>query len=208
VTSSPETRLPDALSMMRAQGVHHLPVTEDGLLVGVVSEKDFLYAMPSADRSVSWVEAAAQAAVLPVRHVMKQDVIRTCPNCPIEIAAMTMVDHSISALPVVDPPKSPTLVGIITKSDIFRLFVEMLNSRKPCVRASLEIENRKGALASLFNRVVEAGGFVVSISTFPASLPYRIRVILKVTDINQESVHNLLKPEETVIDLREIQGAS
>lgn len=204
---APDTRLPDALGIMRAREVHGLPVIEDGLLVGTVSENDLLYAMPSAAKPVSWVEAAAQAALIPVRDVMQHDLVSICASCPVEMAAAVMVDHDLDALPVVDPPGSQHLVGMITKTDIFRLFVEMLGSRTSSVRASLEIENRKGALASLLNRVVEAGGLIVSISTFPATRPGRIRTILKVTDIGQEEIRSLLKPEETIIDLREIQGA-
>jgi acetoin utilization protein AcuB len=207
-TIGPDTRLPDALGIMRTQGIHHLPVVEDAQLIGIVSEKDLLYALPSADKPVSWVEAAAQAAIIPVREIMHRDVITICATCPIEMAAAAMADHDISALPVVDPPDSRRLVGIITKTDIFTLFVEMLGAHRSSVRASLEIDNRKGALASLFNRVVEAGGLVVSISTFPATSPARIRIILKVTEITQEAVHNLLKPEETIIDLREIRGTN
>lgn len=205
-TIGPDTRLPDALSIMRTQGIHHLPVVEDAQLIGIISEEDLLYAPPPADKPVSWVEAAAQAAVIPVHEVMHRDVVTICATCPIEMAAAAMADHNISALPVVDPPQSRTLVGIITKTDIFKLFVEMLGAHRSSVRASLEIDNRKGALASLFNRVVEAGGLVVSISTFPSASPRRIRIILKVAEVNQETVHNLLKPEETIIDLREIRG--
>jgi acetoin utilization protein AcuB len=207
VTTDPEARLSDALNMMRAHNVHRLPVVEDNLLVGIVSEKDLLYALPSVDRPISWVEASAQAAALPVRQVMHQDVVTVCPDCPIEIAAATMADHNIGALPVVSPPESHTLVGIITETDIFRLFVEMLSSRAPGVRVSLEMDNRKGALASLFNRIVEAGGGVTTVSSFPATSLNRIRIILKVADVDQNAMRSLLKPEETVIDLREIQGA-
>ncbi|MCX6097983.1 MAG: CBS domain-containing protein [Caldiserica bacterium] len=207
VTIGPEARLSDALNVMRAHNVHRLPVVEDNLLTGIVSEKDLLYALPSVDRNISWVEASARAAALPVRQVMQPDVITVCLDCPIEIAAATMADHNIGALPVVNPPESHTLVGIITETDIFKLFVEMLGSRTPGVRSSLEIDNRKGALASLFNRVVEAGGLVVSVSSFRATSPNRIRIILKVADVDQDTMRSLLKPEETVIDLREIQGA-
>jgi acetoin utilization protein AcuB len=206
VTIEPETRLSDALNMMRAHNVHRLPVVEDNLLIGIVSEKDLLYAPPSVDRPISWVEASAQAAALPVRQVMQHDVVTVCPDCPIELAAATMTDHKIGVLPVVSPPESHTLVGIITETDIFKLFVEMLGSRAPGVRASLEIDNRKGALASLFNRIVEAGGGVTTVSSFPAASPNRIRIIVKVADVDQNTMRSLLKPEETVIDLREIQG--
>jgi len=207
VTIEPEARLSDALNLMRARNVHRLPVVEDNLLVGVVSEKDLLYALPSVDRPISWVEASAQAAALSVRQVMQHDVVTACPDCPIEIAAATMADHKIGALPVVSPTESRTLVGIITETDIFRLFVEMLGSRAPSVRASLEIDTRKGALASLFNRIVEAGGGVTTVSSFPATSPHRLRIIVKVADVDQETMRRLLKREETVIDLREIQGA-
>jgi acetoin utilization protein AcuB len=206
VTIGPEARLSDALNMMRARGVHRLPVVEDNLLIGIVSENDLLYALPSVDRPISWVEASAKAAALPVRQVMQQNVVTVCPDCPIEIAAATMADHNIGALPVVSPADARTLTGIITETDIFRLFVKMLGSRAPGVRASLEIDNRKGALASLFNRIVEVGGGVMTVSSFPAASPHRLRIILKVADVDQDAMRSLLKPEETVVDLREIQG--
>jgi acetoin utilization protein AcuB len=206
VTIEPEARLSDALNIMRVHNIHRLPVVEDDLLIGIVSEKDLLYALPSTDGPISWVEASAQAAALPVRQVMQHDVITVGPDYPIELAAATMADHNIGSLPVVNPPESHALVGIITETDIFRLFVEMLGSRAPGVRASLEIDNRKGALASLFNRIVEAGGGVTTVSSFPATSPNRLRIILKVADAGQDTMRRLLKPEETVIDLREIQG--
>ena len=205
VTIHSEATLSEALNLMRARNVHRLPVVEDDLLIGIVSEKDLLYALPSVDKPISWVEASAQAATLPVGRVMQHDVVTVGPDCPIELAAATMADHKIGALPVVSPPASHTLVGIITETDIFRLFVDMLGSRAAGVRASLEIDNRKGALASLFNRIVEAGGSVTTVSSFPATSPKRIRIILKVADVNQETMRILLKSEETVIDLREIK---
>jgi acetoin utilization protein AcuB len=205
VTIRSEARLPEALNLMRARAVHRLPVVDDGVLVGIVSEKDLLYALPSAGKPVSWVEASAQAATLSVREIMRHDVVTVDPDCPIEVAAATMADHKIGALPVVHPSNSHVLVGIITETDIFKLFVEMLSSRSPSVRASLEIDNRKGALASLFNRIVEAGGGVTTVSSFPASSPHRLRIILKVADVDQTAMRSLLKPEETIIDLREIQ---
>jgi len=55
VTIGPEARLSDALNLMRARNVHRLPVVEDNLLIGIVSEKDLLYAPPSVDRNISWV---------------------------------------------------------------------------------------------------------------------------------------------------------
>jgi len=203
VTVGPDTAMYDALNVMRSHKVHRLPVVVGGLLAGIVSEKDLLYAVPSGDKPLCWIDAGARTAAMLVRQVMVTDVITVCPDSPIEQAAATMADHAIGALPVVQAPGSRVLTGIITESDIFKVFVEMLSSRSPGVRASLEIDNRKGALASLFNRIVEAGGGVVTVSSFPASSPRRLRIVLKVADVDQNAMRGLLKPEETVIDLRE-----
>jgi acetoin utilization protein AcuB len=207
ITIGPDTRLYEALNVMRSRRVHRLPVLEDGLLAGIVSEKDLLYAPPPENQPLSWIEAGVRTAAMSVRQIMTTDVITVCPDCPIEQAAATMADHAVGALPVVQTPESRMLAGIITETDIFKLFVEMLSSRAPGVRASLEIDNRKGALASLFNRIVEAGGGVVTVSSFPASSPHRLRIILKIADVDQAAMRSLLKPEETIIDLREIQSS-
>lgn len=208
ITVSPQTLLPEALRLMRANKVHRLPVLEDGLLVGIVSEKDLLYALPPVDEPISWVEAGVHVASLPMESVMHREVVTICPDCPIELAALQMSEHMIGALPVVDRPGSRALVGIITETDIFKLFVTMMSSSKPGVRTSLEINNRKGALASLFNRIVEVGGSVTTVCTFPIPSPTRIRVIVKVADIDETTMRKLLKPEETIIDLRTIPDQS
>jgi acetoin utilization protein AcuB len=207
VTIGPDTRLYEALNVMRSRRLCRLPVLEDGLLVGIISEKDLLYALPPENQPLSWIEAGARTAVMSVRQIMTTDVVTVFPDCPIEQAAATMADHAIGALPVVQTPESRILVGIITETDIFKLFVEMLSSRAPGVRISLEINNRKGALASLLNRIVEASGGVVTVSSFPASSPHRLRIILKVADVDLAVMRSLLKPEETVIDLREIESS-
>jgi acetoin utilization protein AcuB len=207
VTIGPNARLYEALNLIRSRRVHRLPVLEDNLLVGIISEKDLLYALPPGGQQISWIESGTRAAAMPIHEVMTSHVITVCPDCPIEQAAATMADYAVGALPVVQTPESRILVGIITETDIFKLFVEMLSSRAPGVRISLEINNRKGALASLLNRIVEASGGVVTVSSFPASSPHRLRIILKVADVDLAVVRSLLKPEETVIDLREIESS-
>ncbi len=207
ITIGPDVRLYEALNVMRTHRVHRLPVLEDGLLAGIISRNDLLYALPPEKQPLSWIEAGVHTAAMSVRQIMTTNVITVCPDCPIEQAAATMTDHAIGVLPVIQAPDSRVLSGIITETDIFKVFVKMLSSRAPGVRASLEIDNRKGALASLFNRIVEAGGSVMTVSSFPASSPDRLRIILKVADIDQAAMPNLLKPEETIIDLREVYAA-
>lgn len=202
VTTEPDAPLHAALKLMRERRVHRLPVLQDGTLVGIVTERDAMYArLPNNNASE---QPETDSETLTVRQIMTSEVVTVSPDCPIEQAAAMMADHTISALPVVEGSESRTLVGIITETDIFTVFVEMLSARSPGVRASLEIDNRKGALASLFNRIVEVGGGVVTVSSFPAASPQRIRIILKVADVDVATMRGLLKPEEVAIDIREI----
>ncbi len=202
VTTEPDAPLHAALKLMREHRVHRLPVLQDGTLVGIVTERDAMYARLLNNNASEQPEMDSET--LTVRQIMTSEVVTVSPDCPIEQAAAMMADHTISALPVVEGSESRTLVGIITETDIFTVFVEMLSARSPGVRASLEIDNRKGALASLFNRIVEVGGLVVTVSSFPAASPQRIRIILKVADVDVATMRGLLKPEEVAIDIREI----
>ncbi len=202
VTTEPDAPLHAALKLMRERRVHRLPVLQDGTLVGIVTERDAMYArLPNNNASE---QPETDSETLTVSQIMTSEVVTVSPDCPIEQAAAMMADHTIGALPVVEGSESRTLVGIITETDIFTVFVEMLSARSPGVRASLEIDNRKGALASLFNRIVEVGGLVVTVSSFPAASPQRIRIILKVADVDVATMRGLLKPEEVAIDIREI----
>jgi acetoin utilization protein AcuB len=62
---------------------------------------------------------------------MNRHPVTTRPDAPIEEPARAMCDHKIGGLPVVE---KDVLVGIITKSDIFRAFVSMLESPRGSVR--------------------------------------------------------------------------
>ena len=198
-----ETPFEDALRLMRDKKVRRLPVVDKyGRLVGIVAERDLLYASPSPATSLSVFEIHYLLAKMTVQEVMTKRVITVGEDCPLEEAARIMVDHKIGSLPVVTGGK---LVGIITETDIFKTFVEILGGREPGLRLTLDVTEGKGVLADIAREITGAGGNILSVATFQSPDATQRIVYVKVTGAAKEA---LLKGLETagakVMDSQEV----
>ncbi len=164
VTITKDTSISDALKKMRDENVRRLPVLDkQGKMVGIVSEKDLLYASPSPATSLSVHELHYLLARLTVQEVMNKEVITICEDCPIEEAARIMADNKIGGLPVV---RNGMLVGIITETDLFKIFLELLGAREQGVRLTMLVKEEKNVLAELTHTIAEMGGNIVALGTF------------------------------------------
>lgn len=203
-TAHPSTPVTDAQDLMRREHLHHLPVvdTHSKKLVGIVSEKDLLYASPSPASTLDVYEMTRLLSKLTVEKVMTRKVLTSSPDDLVEDAAREMVDNDIGCLPVVDPDGYP--LGIITESDMFRLFIDLFGTREKGLRATLRIPEEPGELAKLGADVAEHGGNIVSIGTWPGDRPTNAICIIKVTGMDRDSfVSSVEKHIEEVVDIRE-----
>lgn len=89
ITVGPKALLPEALRLLRERGIRHLPVVEDGQLVGIVSDRDLKQALAGP--------AAFLVERLPGADIMTPRVFTTAPDLPVEDAARVMVGKKISA---------------------------------------------------------------------------------------------------------------
>ncbi len=114
-TVSPDTSLRGAARIMFRSQVSGLPVTDDnGLLVGIITEADFLRL------ELSRVESDNPASVESVADIMTRTVETIGPNTPLIEAAKVMVVREVKRLPVVDDVDQ--LVGIISRMDVVNAF--------------------------------------------------------------------------------------
>ena len=102
---------------MATKQLRHLPVLEQGEVVGVVTQRDlFKAAMSSA---MGYGEKAQQAYLQSVRvkEIMVYPVVTVSPDTSVAAAAEMMINRGIGCLPVVD---NQQLIGIVTKTDLLR----------------------------------------------------------------------------------------
>ncbi len=104
----------------------HLPVVDDGKVVGMLSQRDLLRAT-LAGIEINPVNLAREARVLQetfVRDLMRTDVVTARPHEAVREAAQRMIASRCGALPVVDD--QGMLLGIVTEHDIVRAAADLL----------------------------------------------------------------------------------
>jgi acetoin utilization protein AcuB len=204
VTITPSTPFQDALKLMHANGFRRLPIVDDkGKLVGIVSERDLLYASPSKATSLSIWELHYLLTKLQIQEIMTGDVITTTPDTPIEDAAHQMAEKKIGGLPVVD--EHDRLIGVITETDIFKAFVEMFAGGYFGLRLTLEVPEKEGVLEELCRVINELGGSVVSVGSFHSDGSGKRGLMVKVRDVGKEQLVDTLEAMgDHVVDAREV----
>jgi acetoin utilization protein AcuB len=203
VKVSPDDPIQEVLQKMKTEGIRRTPVVKDGKLVGMVSEKDLLNATPSIATSLSVWELNYLLSKITVSELMTKNVISVTPVTPIEEAARIMADNKIGGLPVTE---GSDLVGIITETDLFRLFLELTGAREFGVRATFTLEDKPGELAKVAAAVAEKGGNVIAIGTFSDEDRATREVVLKVCNIELSAVEAVLK--EFAKEIKDIRVSS
>ncbi|MCU0490403.1 MAG: CBS and ACT domain-containing protein [Chloroflexaceae bacterium] len=200
IAVEPDTPIHDALNLMRTRRIRRMPVVEHGQLVGIVSMKDLLNASPSQATSLSVWELNYLLSKVTVAEIMSRQVLTVQEDTPIEDAARIMADNRIGGLPVLH---GSNVVGIITETDLFKTFLELLGARKAGVRAAVLINDAPGQLAKLTQTIAAAGGNIVALGTFVGESPAAMEVTLKISGLDLERVRDLLTPVvQHVMDVR------
>jgi acetoin utilization protein AcuB len=205
VTITADTPITEALRVMRENQVRRLPVLDkEGLLVGIVSEKDLLYASPSPATSLSIYEMHYMLSRLRISELMTTDLITVTPDTPLEEAARIMTDSKIGGLPVT---KDGELVGIITETDLFKVFLELLGAREQGLRLTLEIPERKGEMARITTEIARLGGNILALGTFLGDDPTTGIVTVKVEGVQADTLVAAMQDLDLdILDARETQG--
>src|SRR5512136_2931536 len=201
-TCAPDMSVTDALRFMKEKNIRRLPVLDNrGKLVGIVSDQDLLYATPSPVTSLSVWEMNYLLAKLKVEEVMTRQVITVTEDTPLEDAARIMADNKIGGLPVMREDK---LVGIVTETDLFKTFLELLGARQSGVRVTALISSAKGTLAKITNAIFGAGGNILAFTQSRDASRTRWEVTFKVEDVSQGKLVEAIKPVvQVILDVRE-----
>ena len=199
----PDTPFDEALELMSKERIRRLPVVDKkGKLVGIVTDKDLLYASPSPATSLSIHELHYLLSKIKVRGLMTKEVITVTEYTPLEEAARIMADNKIGGLPVMRDDK---LVGIITETDLFKIFLELLGAREKGVRLTMLVPEQKGVLAQITGQIARMGGSIVSLGTFLGEDPTNRLVTVKATHMPKEELTAAMETLGVeMVDAREV----
>lgn len=112
VAIAPADDLDAAWKVMQTQGVRHLPVLDQEVLVGMLSDRDVLLASHLEDGGLL-------VPSIPVAHAMTPNPMTCAPNTTVAVLAQLMIDCRVDALPVVDGQRR--VVGLVSSTDLLDL---------------------------------------------------------------------------------------
>jgi len=187
----PDMTINEVRSLMDKDEIGHLPVlNKNNELIGLMTRKDLLKASPTKATSLDMYEISYLLSKITVKDVMEKKVITTVENEVVEEAARIMADEGIGCLPVM---RGKLLVGIITDTDLFNVFINAFGARKPGLRIILTVLDKPGQLAKLTHAIAEKEGNVVALVASDGDDPSRHRITLKVSGINREVIDDIVK---------------
>lgn len=203
MTANPYTVTPDAtiaetLDLMRTKKIRRVPVVKNGKLVGIITERKLLEVSPSPATTLSIFEINYLLSKTKIESVMSKDVVTVTPDTLLEEASLKMREYDIGGLPVVENGK---LVGIITETDIFDSFIEIMGFKDFGSRIAVEFpEDRPGVLAKVAAIIANFDVNINHLAVFRNQLIVRINTtnvdeILKALEGNGFKVISVLKNE-------------
>jgi len=200
ITIPPDMPISDALNLMKKEQIRRVPVVKNGKLAGIVSDKDLLNASPSPVTTLSIWEMNYLLSKITVSEVMSKNVMTVTEDTPIEQAARIMADNKIGGLPVM---RDGNVIGIITETDLFKVFLELLGARESGVRVTALVEDKLGQLATLTEAIAAKKGNFIAFGQFTdANLANKI-VTFKVRGLTLEEVREIVRPVvKEILDIR------
>lgn len=157
ISVGPETGVFEAQEKMAQNRIRHLPVIDgEGLLIGIVTDRDIRSALPySLIKDPSRSNEADKVKSLRVADIMTADPKTIGPHHTIQDALLLIQDLRVGALPVVD--KDGKLKGIISVRDLLRAFINVLGIGQPGTLLCILVEEKVGQLKKIVDAITEEG---------------------------------------------------
>ena len=181
----PESDPLAALGLCKSAHIRRLPV---------VDAEDHIVGLVTRNMLEQFLARAPSPGVMKRQHAIEQVMVSPAltvsPDYPLEEAARLMVVHKIGSLPVIDQEK---LVGIITETDIFKQFVEILGGQTEATRLTIEVPDTPGELAKVVNVIAELHGNICSVVLTPGiEAPTRL-VTLWIQDVQRDTLTRVIQ---------------
>ena len=189
VTLSPKASVAEALTLCRERRIRHIPIVEEGRLIGIVSDRDLRDASPALGDA----QRASTLQEKRVGDVMTREVSTTVPEEFIENVAQEMYELKIGSLPVVAEEDEEKLLGIVTSSDVMRALVTLAGLPEPGCRIEVRAPNRAGILVEVAGKFQDLGADIFSVLSDPDRRSGNRTMVFQLVSADPSSVMEGLK---------------
>ena len=181
ITLGPEASAAEAWAICQEMSIRHLPVVEEGRLIGLVSDRDLRDVSPprgsGGERdTLGWVR---------MRDIMSTALVTIHPLDTIDHAAREIYERRIGCLPVVAEGQ---LVGIITSTDMMRIMIEMVGAHGRGSWVEVEVPNQPGALANVTDVIRDRQINISGVFLTPAPRASNRLIVLRLETTNPAGV--------------------
>jgi acetoin utilization protein AcuB len=201
MTSNPYTIAFDApvtevIELMREKNLKRIPVIHGEKVVGMITQGDLQKVSPTKATTLSIFEINYLLSKTKVSDAMTKDVISISPDALLEEAAVLMRDNKISTLAVV---KDGKLIGIITESDIFDAFIDLLGFRDVGSRITIQAPDTPGVLADITEIFRDLDSNITHVAAYRGSNGFS-DVVIRTNTINTDAIEKRLDEHGYKID--------
>lgn len=144
VTVFHEASMYTARELMDQYNIRALPVMKDGKLAGLLTDRDLKRAEASDATSLDRHELSYLLRKLKVAGIMRPDPVTIQFDATLAEAADCMLEYKLDAVPVMAGKKR--LMGILTRSDIERAFLNLTAFGRRGVQFGIRLADVPGAL--------------------------------------------------------------
>lgn len=185
ITVTSSTSLDEAAALMKRHKFRRLAVIdEENKVIGFFTNRDLLKVAPSPATTLAKYEINSLLAKLTVQDIMIKDVITIDSEATIEEAALVMYQKKIGGMPVISQTTG-CIVGIITETDIFKAFVDLMVLNETSTRITITGKDKVGVLHDVSNIFYDLGIFISSlVSNKAASENGEFSLVVKAADID------------------------
>ncbi len=195
VTVDEATSIIRIAKLLKDYGISHIPVTRGKKLVGMITDLDVQEASPSKSTTLKVHELHHLLAETKAKDILDPNPITIRPDQTMEVAAVKMLEHKITGMPVVT--EKGDLVGIIAKGDVFRVLISITGIYQGGVQFAFNLEDRGGSIKEVADVIREYDGQIVSILSTQdtADEGYR-HTFIRIGKISEDKLRRMIKKLE------------
>ncbi|MBN7772718.1 CBS and ACT domain-containing protein [Clostridium aminobutyricum] len=178
----------EVIELMREKNLKRVPVVDGEKVVGMLTHSDIQKVSPTKATTLSIYELNYLLSKTLVKDAMTKNAITVSPDALLEEAAVLMRENRISSLAVV---KDNRIVGIITESDIFDSFIDLLGFKEVGSRITIQAADAPGALADIAEIFRSFDSNITRIAVYRGSNG-KSDVVIRTNTINTDQIEKQL----------------